>query len=425
MLVVSDRWPALTLGLRRRGARRRSVVLGVFDPDEPAGKDHLVDARRRRDDRRRRRRWPSSSSCSASSTPARRDRVDRAAGSAPAPRRLATPKSGTAGRRCPGPRERRVTEVALGAGRRVGATGAAPVVLRRRARGGARGRGPARSRARAQPAQRGRRVRARPRRARRLRSSRPLRAAVRLGVVAGFPSAVAAAQVTHAGRARRRRRAARRATTRRVVDVDGASPTGRSRCSTAPTAVVGVVARRARSASSEALEWRRHRASAQPDHAAAPRGEPRTAQSVPAGGDPSRDRAHVRARRRSRWVPARPRRRGGRVGRRARRRAVRSAPRCEHARRCRSPREPTGCGPADGGRDDRRRLRRDPARRARADRAPTAPARRRPRRGARARSIAAVDAYQRRRATSARRSRSSTRRRWPTACCGRSPTSVR
>jgi MinD-like ATPase involved in chromosome partitioning or flagellar assembly len=41
-LVVSDRWPALTarfVGAVHHEGRR---VLGVFDPDEPAGKDHLV-----------------------------------------------------------------------------------------------------------------------------------------------------------------------------------------------------------------------------------------------------------------------------------------------------------------------------------------------------------------------------------------------
>ncbi len=41
-LVVSDRWPALTnrfVGQVHQQGRR---VLGVFDPDEPAGKDHLL-----------------------------------------------------------------------------------------------------------------------------------------------------------------------------------------------------------------------------------------------------------------------------------------------------------------------------------------------------------------------------------------------
>jgi hypothetical protein len=41
-LVVSDRWPALTtrfVGVVHQRGRR---VLGVFDPDEPAGKDHLL-----------------------------------------------------------------------------------------------------------------------------------------------------------------------------------------------------------------------------------------------------------------------------------------------------------------------------------------------------------------------------------------------
>jgi len=41
-LVVSDRWPALTMGFVGAMHERRRCVLGVFDPDEPAGKDHLV-----------------------------------------------------------------------------------------------------------------------------------------------------------------------------------------------------------------------------------------------------------------------------------------------------------------------------------------------------------------------------------------------
>ena len=48
-LVVSHRWPALSrpliTGVHDRGRR----VLGVFDPDEPQGRDHLARARRRRD----------------------------------------------------------------------------------------------------------------------------------------------------------------------------------------------------------------------------------------------------------------------------------------------------------------------------------------------------------------------------------------
>jgi hypothetical protein len=43
VLVVSDRWPALTHGFVRGVHERGRAVLGVFDPDEPAGKDHLVD----------------------------------------------------------------------------------------------------------------------------------------------------------------------------------------------------------------------------------------------------------------------------------------------------------------------------------------------------------------------------------------------
>lgn len=43
VLVVSDRWPALTHGfvVAVRGRGRR--VMGVFDPEEPAGKDHLLE----------------------------------------------------------------------------------------------------------------------------------------------------------------------------------------------------------------------------------------------------------------------------------------------------------------------------------------------------------------------------------------------
>jgi CO dehydrogenase nickel-insertion accessory protein CooC1 len=42
VLVVSDRWPALTYGLVGAVHARGRVVLGVFDPEEPAGKEHLV-----------------------------------------------------------------------------------------------------------------------------------------------------------------------------------------------------------------------------------------------------------------------------------------------------------------------------------------------------------------------------------------------
>jgi MinD-like ATPase involved in chromosome partitioning or flagellar assembly len=41
-LVVSDRWPALTRGFVAAVHERGRQVLGVFDPDEPAGKDHLL-----------------------------------------------------------------------------------------------------------------------------------------------------------------------------------------------------------------------------------------------------------------------------------------------------------------------------------------------------------------------------------------------
>jgi MinD-like ATPase involved in chromosome partitioning or flagellar assembly len=42
VLVVSDRWPSLTLGLVSSVHERGRRLLGVFDPEEPAGKDHLV-----------------------------------------------------------------------------------------------------------------------------------------------------------------------------------------------------------------------------------------------------------------------------------------------------------------------------------------------------------------------------------------------
>src|SRR2546423_14994964 len=43
VLIVSDRWPALTLRLVGAVHERGRRVLGVFDPEEPAGKDHLVE----------------------------------------------------------------------------------------------------------------------------------------------------------------------------------------------------------------------------------------------------------------------------------------------------------------------------------------------------------------------------------------------
>jgi MinD-like ATPase involved in chromosome partitioning or flagellar assembly len=43
VLVVSDRWPALTYGFVGAVHECGRAILGVFDPDEPAGKDHLVD----------------------------------------------------------------------------------------------------------------------------------------------------------------------------------------------------------------------------------------------------------------------------------------------------------------------------------------------------------------------------------------------
>src|SRR3954462_5819098 len=43
VLVVSDRWPALTFGFVGAVHARGRSILGVFDPEEPAGKDHLVD----------------------------------------------------------------------------------------------------------------------------------------------------------------------------------------------------------------------------------------------------------------------------------------------------------------------------------------------------------------------------------------------
>jgi MinD-like ATPase involved in chromosome partitioning or flagellar assembly len=42
VLVTGDRWPALTPALVGRMHGRRVLVVGVFDPEEPAGKDHLL-----------------------------------------------------------------------------------------------------------------------------------------------------------------------------------------------------------------------------------------------------------------------------------------------------------------------------------------------------------------------------------------------
>jgi MinD-like ATPase involved in chromosome partitioning or flagellar assembly len=42
VLVTGDRWPALTPALVGRVRARGARVLGVFDPTEPAGKDHLL-----------------------------------------------------------------------------------------------------------------------------------------------------------------------------------------------------------------------------------------------------------------------------------------------------------------------------------------------------------------------------------------------
>jgi Mrp family chromosome partitioning ATPase len=42
VLVVSDRWPALTHGFVGAVHARGRRILGVFDPDESAGKDHLL-----------------------------------------------------------------------------------------------------------------------------------------------------------------------------------------------------------------------------------------------------------------------------------------------------------------------------------------------------------------------------------------------
>jgi len=42
VLVTGDRWPSLTPALVGRMHARRVLVVGVFDPEEPAGKDHLL-----------------------------------------------------------------------------------------------------------------------------------------------------------------------------------------------------------------------------------------------------------------------------------------------------------------------------------------------------------------------------------------------
>ncbi len=42
VLVVSDRWPALTYGFVGTVHARGRSILGVFDPEQPAGKEHLL-----------------------------------------------------------------------------------------------------------------------------------------------------------------------------------------------------------------------------------------------------------------------------------------------------------------------------------------------------------------------------------------------
>jgi MinD-like ATPase involved in chromosome partitioning or flagellar assembly len=42
VLVTGDRWPSLNAALVARMHARRALVLGVFDAEEPAGKDHLL-----------------------------------------------------------------------------------------------------------------------------------------------------------------------------------------------------------------------------------------------------------------------------------------------------------------------------------------------------------------------------------------------
>ena len=240
------------------------------------------------------------------------------------------------------------------------------------------------------------------------------------GVVAGFPSPVAAAQVTtrevldvvrraacepRVRRGRRRRRVGRWA----------------PRCSTGAPRSVAVVAANPVGVV-RALDWlatvhRRH-----PGDAAAPRGEPR-AEQPGTGGRRSAARSCGPSLPTSiTWIPADRSARGGGVERRGR---VRGAvpPRRRAAGATRSPRCRRAV--AAGGHRDHRRVRRDPARRPHrgssgAVSAPTPTS---------TRSASEVDRGGRRlpadraarRGDPARRSR----RRWASACCARSPTSAR
>ena len=161
ILVVSDRWPALTRGFVGAVHDRGRCVLGVFDPDEPAGKDHLValgvDATIAADAA-----MAEFVVCTARARPRdvrgpptiHRSVVDDTGG--PEPGSLVVVS---------GPRGGGITEVALGLAAALGHR-RAPVVLVDAHDTAPAVAGQARSGARAEPAQRGRSVRARPGRAR-------------------------------------------------------------------------------------------------------------------------------------------------------------------------------------------------------------------------------------------------------------------
>ena len=307
ILVVSDRWPALTLGFVRAVHERGRQVLGVFDPDEPAGKDHLVtlgvdatiaadasmgefvvalrEARRSRTVRGRRRsrsrRTPSASRASArrrwSASPGpavRRHHRDRGR-----PRRRARSSA------CPGRAGRRGTN-------------------RRRRRGQAR------SGARAQPAERGRGV-SPTAWARSMTRSSHRSASRSAGVVAGFPSPVAAAQVTthEVLDVVAELRASREYV---VVDADGASDAGRRSARRLHRGGRGGrgASRRGRARRSTGSRRCIGGNPVTPLHLAVNR-----CADCPlsAGGDPDRDRADHRCPRRSPGLPSTgaPRRRRG------------------------------------------------------------------------------------------------------------------
>ena len=160
--------------------------------------------------------------------------------------------------------------------------------------------------------------------------------------------------------------------------------------------------------------------------AAARRVQPRSTRPVPTGRARARALPHLHAFGRVVRAARPPRRRRGleRSARAARGPFVDAIGRMAHtvALGADEPRASRRSASGRGGRHDRRRLRRHPARRAGADRATPPAARGRPRRGAgrgRTRPSTSTSAA----LASATGSRWSRPRPWPTASCGRSPTS--